>query len=142
MGASHIFHGEFSGTGSLHIAGMVVGSIDLPDDRVVLGPGSLSGAIVAAREVVVAGDAIGGILAGDLVQIRATATGTGDVCSKRIQIAEGARFEGRINLIDEEPQEDELLPEPEAVNAYAMEAQDARFRLSLLGPGTNGLAFS
>ena len=102
LGKGLILKGTVSGIGALHVEGQVVGNINLPENRVVIGAaGQISDGLsvcIHAREVVVMGKVRGNILATERVEIRAEGELTGNVTTGRISIADGAFFKGDVDL--------------------------------------------
>ena len=81
IGKGMFFKGIITGSGSLFVDGEVVGNINLPDNRVTVGPtGHVSDGLsvcINAREIIVIGKVRGNISASDRVEIRAEGTLTG-----------------------------------------------------------------
>ena len=78
----------------LHVNGEVVGTLELPDDRLTVGPNGNIRAAVSAKEIEIFG-LIEGEVKADRVIVRKKATLIGDVCTRALIIEGGARFEGR-----------------------------------------------
>ncbi len=98
LGKSLLIKGEVTGSESLYIDGRVEGSINLPGNRVTVGPNGVVSANIAAREIVVLGKVRGNMTASDRVDIRREGSLTGDVVAQRISIEDGAYFKGGIDL--------------------------------------------
>ncbi len=106
LGKGLTFKGAISGTGSLHVDGAVIGSINIPEERVTIGQhgrvvSSMSANMnvcVAARHIVVIGSVEGQVVASESVEIRASGKLVGDIETCRITIADGAFFKGSINI--------------------------------------------
>lgn len=98
------FKGEITGGGSLFVDGRVEGSINIPSERVTVGPngvvaGSMSALThhcIVAREIVIMGKVMGDVCASERVEIRNEGTLDGDVSTARISIADGAYFRGGV----------------------------------------------
>jgi cytoskeletal protein CcmA (bactofilin family) len=100
------------------VAGVVKGKI-IADDKVeiaspgtVKGKGSPDGKIadvadctfateISAHSVVVLGEVIGNITAEDKVEIGPSGTVLGNITARRVVMADGAMFKGRIDMVDE-----------------------------------------
>ena len=80
------------------ISGRVEGTVDLPEnDANVEKPGFMDGSILA-RNVNIRGNVQGDIEARRKVTIYATGKVTGTIISPRIEIEDGAKFKGRIDM--------------------------------------------
>ena len=102
IGAGLLFRGTISGSGSFFVDGVVEGNINLPESRVTVGEnGYVSAGLcvcINAREIVVIGRVHGSVSAVRSVEIRAEGNLTGNVSAARISIADGAYFNGDIDL--------------------------------------------
>jgi cytoskeletal protein CcmA (bactofilin family) len=98
IGKSVVVKGEITGDESLYIDGKVEGAINLPGQRVTVGPNGTVSANILARDVVVLGKARGNVHASDRVDIREGASLVGDIIAQRISIEDGAFFKGDIDL--------------------------------------------
>jgi cytoskeletal protein CcmA (bactofilin family) len=78
----------------LYICGEVVGTLELPDARLTVGPNGNIRAVVSAKEVEIFG-VIEGEVKADKVIVRKNATLIGDVYTRALTIEGGAWFEGR-----------------------------------------------
>jgi cytoskeletal protein CcmA (bactofilin family) len=83
---------------SLHISGEVVGTLELPDGRLTVGPNGNVRAVVSAKEVEIFG-LIEGEVKANRVIVRKNATLIGDVCTPALIIENGAWFEGRSTMV-------------------------------------------
>jgi cytoskeletal protein CcmA (bactofilin family) len=81
----------------LHVNGDVVGSIELPGDRLTVGPNGNIRATVSAKEVEIFG-VIEGKVKANRVIVRRNAILIGDVCAQALEIEGGAWFEGRSSM--------------------------------------------
>jgi cytoskeletal protein CcmA (bactofilin family) len=98
--------GEISGIDSLYVDGTVEGTICIPGQRVTVGregriiaPHSAGSApCIRAREIVILGAVTGNIEAEDRVDMRAQASLTGNVSTRRVSIEDGAYFRGGIDI--------------------------------------------
>lgn len=91
--------GEISGRGDLYVDGEMEGIVRLPDSLVTVGPNGCVAAEIEANEIVIEGQVKGSIRARTRVELRRTAQVTGDVVTHRIAIHEGARFNGKIDIV-------------------------------------------
>lgn len=98
IGKSLVIKGEITGLESIYIDGKVEGAINLPANRVTVGPEGEVSATVQAREVVVQGKINGNVTVSDRVEVRSEGTLIGDVTAERINVADGAFFKGKIDI--------------------------------------------
>ena len=98
IGAAATIRGDITGKGDLVISGRVEGTVDLPDNDANLeATGFMDGGILA-KNVNIRGKVQGDIEAKSKVTIFATGIVIGTIMSPRIQIEDGARFKGRIDM--------------------------------------------
>ena len=98
IGAAAIIRGDITGKGDLVIGGRVEGTVDLPENDANLeATGYMEGGILA-RNVNIRGKVQGDIEARRRVTIFATGTVIGTIMAPRIQIEDGAKFKGRIDM--------------------------------------------
>ena len=103
VGAAVIIRGDITGKGDLVISGRVEGTVDLPgNDANLEKTGFMEGGILA-NNVNVRGKVQGDIEARRKVTIYATGTVIGTIIAPRIQIEDGARFKGRIDMGQTKP---------------------------------------
>ena len=98
IGKSLVIKGEITGSESVYIDGKVEGAINLPANRVTVGPEGEVSANILAREVVVQGKINGNVTVSDRVEVRSEGALTGDVVAERINVADGAFFKGKIDI--------------------------------------------
>jgi cytoskeletal protein CcmA (bactofilin family) len=96
IGSGISFDGEISGDDPLIVQGTVKGRLSL--DQVVVEPEGAVEADIDVRHIEVLGQVVGNITAQERVDIRPDGRVTGDIKAPRIQIAEGARFKGHIDM--------------------------------------------
>src|SRR5215469_13899983 len=94
IGQSVVIKGELSGSENLFVDGEVEGRIELPASKLVIGPNGRIKANIHAREVVVNGK----ITATERVELRKTASLSGNIVTARIIVEEGAFFKGNIDV--------------------------------------------
>lgn len=98
IGAAVTVRGDITGRGDLVISGRVKGSVDLPDNEAdIEATGVMEGGILA-NNVNVRGNVQGDIQARRKVTIFATGKVTGTIVAPRLEIEDGARFNGRIEM--------------------------------------------
>jgi cytoskeletal protein CcmA (bactofilin family) len=90
--------GELEGSENLTIEGRVKGRIQSQGDIVISATGNVE-AVVMARNITIQGRVNGNIEAREAVEIQQQGTLIGDCRARSIQIREGARFEGRSEIL-------------------------------------------
>ena len=103
IGKSVVVKGELSGSEDLIIDGEVEGSIALRGQTLTVGPNGRVRANIEARTVVLHGRVDGDISASDRVDLRKSASLTGNISTARISIEDGAFFKGGIDIQKPEP---------------------------------------
>jgi len=103
IGKSVVVKGELSGSEDLIVDGEVEGSITLRGQSLTVGPNGRVRANIEARNVIVHGRVDGDIHATDRVDLRKSATLSGDISTARISIEDGAFFKGGIDIQKPEP---------------------------------------
>lgn len=98
IGKSVIVKGELSGSEDLILDGEVEGSITLRGQSLTVGPNGRVRANIEARNVIVHGRVDGDIHATDRVELRKSASLSGDILTARISIEDGAFFKGGIDI--------------------------------------------
>ena len=98
LGKSVIIKGDVSGSEDLYLDGQVEGAIDLKGNRLTIGPNGRVKANINARSAVIHGKLEGNINASDRVDLKQSATVTGDIVTQRISIDEGAFFKGGVDI--------------------------------------------
>ena len=103
IGKSVIVKGELSGSEDLYVDGEVEGSISLRGQSLTVGPNGRVHANIEARNVIVHGRVDGNIQASDRVELRKSASLSGDISTARVAIEDGAFFKGSIDIQKAEP---------------------------------------
>jgi len=103
IGKSVVVKGELSGSEDLYVDGEVEGSISLRGQSLTVGPNGRVRANIEARNVIVHGQVDGNLRATDRVDLRKSASLTGDISTARISIEDGAYFKGTIDIQKAEP---------------------------------------
>jgi cytoskeletal protein CcmA (bactofilin family) len=103
IGKSVVVKGELSGSEDLIVDGQVEGSITLRGQSLTVGPNGRVRANIEARNVIIHGRVDGNIHASDRVDLRKSATLSGDIATARISIEDGAFFKGGIDIQKAEP---------------------------------------
>ena len=103
IGKSVVVKGELSGSEDLYVDGEVEGAISLRGQSLTIGPNGRVSANIEARNVIVHGRIDGNIKASDRVELRKSASLSGDISTARVAIEEGAFFKGSIDIQKAEP---------------------------------------
>jgi cytoskeletal protein CcmA (bactofilin family) len=98
MGQSIAIKGELSGAEDLTLEGHVEGKINLPDNVLTVGTNAKINAEVVAKSVVVLGQLVGNVTAKEKFELRAGGTMQGNLKTPRIAMADGAVFDGKIEM--------------------------------------------
>ena len=115
IGKSVVVRGELSGSEDLYVDGSVEGSISLRGQSLTIGPNGQVRANLEARNVIVHGKVDGNITASDRVDLRKSASLTGDISTARVAIEDGAYFKGTIDIQKPEPAAAKAEPKAPAV---------------------------
>lgn len=104
--------GQISGKEDLVIDGRLEGDVDLPENRLTVGPtGHLQGR-VRAREIVIHGTVQGNLEASERVEIRKNAKVIGDLKAQRPVIEDEAYFKGNVETVRVDPPKAAPKPAP------------------------------
>ncbi len=133
IGKSVVVKGELSGSEDLVVDGEVEGSIALRGQSLTIGPNGRVRANIEARNVIVHGRVDGDIHASERVELRKSASLSGDITTARISIEDGAFFKGTIDIQKPEPAP-KMEPRPQTTTAAAVPAVSASSQGSLLEP--------
>lgn len=98
IGKSVVIKGDLQGSEDLTIEGQVEGTIELKENVLTIGPNGRIKAQVFAKTVIILGTVHGNVIASEKVDIRDGASVAGDVGSPRVAIAEGAQFQGSVDM--------------------------------------------
>lgn len=90
--------GEIKGREDLFIAGEVSGSVFLPECGIHVGPNADVNANMTARVIDIEGTVTGDLVASERIAVRSSSTVTGDIVAPQIQIDEGCRFKGSVQM--------------------------------------------
>ena len=97
LGEGCEFNGDLSGEGSFECRGKFKGTIDIEED-VVIGQGGVATAQLKAHRITIEGRLEGNATGGEKVEVGATGHVEGDVRAPAVQFAEGAFFEGNVEM--------------------------------------------
>lgn len=115
--------GEIKGGEDLFIAGEVSGSVFLPECAIHVGPEADVKANMTARVIEIEGKVTGDLTASERIAIRSAGTVNGDVVSPQIQIDEGCKFKGSVQM-----READIKKEAPAGSRLAAEVGVARYK--------------
>lgn len=90
--------GEISGREDLLLDGTFEGKIHIAGGSFTVGPNAHVNAEIEAREIIVRGEVIGTLKAGERVQVWSTGSVTGDMEPHGIVIEEGAILRGKVDV--------------------------------------------
>ena len=97
-GATLVIKGTVTANEDLRLGGRVEGTIQVPNHVLTLGPQAQILADVQAGTVVVDGVVTGSVRATEKVVLGETGAISGDIRSPRVEMHEGARLDGRIDM--------------------------------------------
>jgi len=117
IGKSVVVKGELSGSEDLVVDGEVEGSITLRGQTLTVGPNGRLKANIEARNVILNGRVDGDIHATDRVELRKSASLSGNISTARISIEDGAFFKGGIDIQKPEAARPEAKPQISAAAA-------------------------
>ena len=89
--------GEITGATDLAIEGRVEGVVNL-EAEITVKPGGEAEGELRARAVHIGGKVQGNVQGSDLVELTASGSLEGDISAKRVIIAEGAYFKGKVQM--------------------------------------------
>ncbi len=104
IGKSVVIRGDISGKEDLSLDCDIEGTISLPENQLTLGPDARVVADVTARDITVFGSLTGNLHASGRVDLRQSASVTGDIIAGRLSIEESAVLKGRVELKNIEAQ--------------------------------------
>lgn len=114
IGKTVVIRGELKGSEDLTIDGQVEGTVNLPENRLTIGPNAEIAADLTSRDVLVLGRVKGNIVATGRVELRAGATVEGDIHAHRLVIEDNAVLRGRVDLTQTAAKVPEPAPAPVA----------------------------
>ena len=97
LGPGCVFEGDIRGSGSLECHGSVTGTVTL-DGEVVIGDRGRAKGTLCADRVAVDGCLYGDASGKQKVEVGATGQVTGDIRAPSVAFAEGAVFEGNVEM--------------------------------------------
>lgn len=100
IGPSIVVDGELTANEPLTVDGHVRGTIVARDTALTLGPSAVVAADIRGARVTVLGRLQGNITASECIELGASADVKGSLSANRIVIADGARFNGGIDMAE------------------------------------------
>lgn len=97
IGDNSRIKGEFHTTGSAHISGQVEGKVVVEGDLFIAEPSNIQAEIKSTR-LVVAGKVTGNVTAVTSLEITKTGQVNGDILSARLNIEDGAIYNGKVKI--------------------------------------------
>ena len=98
IGRSVVIDGEFTSDEDLTIEGTLKGDVQIRDATLTIGEPARVEADIHGSRVVVHGTVRGSITASVRIELGATARVDGNLSADQVVIADGARFNGRIDM--------------------------------------------
>ena len=98
IGKSVAFEGELTSDEDLRFDGTLKGHIHMREATLTIGETATVDADIRAKHVVVHGTVQGSISAGQRIELAATATVNGSLTAERVVIADGAHFNGGVDM--------------------------------------------
>jgi len=98
IGRSVTIRGDLSGKEDLFFDGTLGGSVNLASGMLTIGPNAQVKADLIVRDLVVYGVVQGNVRAANRIELRQSATLTGDLSASRLSIEESASVKGRVEL--------------------------------------------
>lgn len=121
IGKSVVIRGEISGKEELYLDCDIEGTVTLLDNRLTIGADARIVANVTVGDLVVFGKLTGNIHATGRVDLRQSASVTGDIIAGRLSIEESAMFKGRVEL---KPNEAQSTSAPQKTSAPAVHSSE------------------
>ena len=98
VGPASALRGQLAAREDVWIEGQLEGEVQAPAHQVTVSAGGRVRADVKARSVVVEGELIGNVVAGQMVTVRAGGRVQGDIRAPRVGLEEGCQFQGNVDM--------------------------------------------
>ncbi|BCE01408.1 bactofilin family protein [Marinicellulosiphila megalodicopiae] len=102
IGKGISFRGELIGTEDLHIEGKVEGTVIMAGQNLSIGKEGELNANIHVQNICIHGNLTGDVLAEELIEIKESAIVKGNLIAPRIQLEDGGKFRGSMDMIDSE----------------------------------------
>ncbi len=109
IGGNIKFRGELIGTEDIHIEGTVEGTIIMQGHNLTIGTQGTIDANVHANNITINGSLTGDVLADELISIRDSAKVKGNLIAPRIQLDDGGKFRGSMDMVDNEQEKKDAI---------------------------------
>ncbi|MBV1908369.1 MAG: polymer-forming cytoskeletal protein [Kangiellaceae bacterium] len=109
IGGNIKFRGELIGTEDIHIEGCVEGTIIMEGHNLTIGSQGSINANVHANNITINGSLTGDVLADELISIKDSAQVKGNLIAPRIQLDDGGKFRGSMDMIDNEQEKKDSI---------------------------------
>ena len=142
IGSNIKFRGELIGTEDIHIEGTIEGTIIMKGHNLSVGTQGAIDANIHANNITIHGKLNGDILADELISIKNSAEVKGNLIAPRIQLDDGGKFRGSMDMVDNEQEKKEAnskfqaklvhphLPEKNKVKKETSHSLDASKKLN------------
>jgi cytoskeletal protein CcmA (bactofilin family) len=101
------FRGELIGTEDLLIEGKIEGTVLMQGQNLTIGTKGELDANIHAQNIIINGKLNGDVLADELIEIKKTAVVKGNLISPRIQLEDGGKFRGSMDMVDTDAEQAE-----------------------------------
>jgi cytoskeletal protein CcmA (bactofilin family) len=98
VGSSIVIKGELSAKEDVRVAGRVEGRIDVQGFTLTVEQGASVSPHISAATIVVAGSVKGSIVAGQRIEVRATAAVEGELTAPVVRVDEGAVVTAKVDI--------------------------------------------
>jgi cytoskeletal protein CcmA (bactofilin family) len=122
IGKSVLIKGEIYSREDLIIDGEVEGTVELPDQRLTVGPSAKIKADLTSREIVVRGVVTGTLDASEKIEIRKEAKVVGKITTSRLSIEDGAYIKGSVEVTRQAVVKDKEIKPSAVVGAEPLTA--------------------
>ena len=90
--------GEISGDADLYVDGVVDGAVKLGERKLTVGEGGRVAAHVEVGEATIRGRVEGDIRAADRIEVASTGDIDGEIQTRRLAVADGAKIRGKVSV--------------------------------------------
>lgn len=101
------FRGELVGKEDIIIEGRIEGTVLMEGQHLTIGSTGELDANIHAENIVINGKLTGDVLADELIEIKKSAVVKGNLIAPRIQLEDGGKFRGSMDMVDTEEEQKE-----------------------------------